>query len=398
MSATELLCDHLTIECPYIHATRLQSVMDVSCALQKSKRLTLSALGRNINSDINIKHKIKKVDRLESNKNLHNELNDIYQGLSKYVFKYICTNTIASPIVVDLCYVQDNHDIQMLSAEVATKGRTLPLYREVFEKNELKGRAKSFLFNLFKCIPKEKKVVIIMDSGFGEDWFKEIENLNWYWLVRARRGKSIQAGKDGEWLNIEEFIPLVGTKAKSYENSFLSKRYKRPCRIITKKHFSEKNKIKKPNKLPRNYNSANGNYSESAREPWILATNLPTEYKTTDVINYYKKRMQIEESFRDVKSHQFGLSARYVKTKSTHRWGVKMLLAAIVQITLWIIGVIGHSQDFQSKFQANTVRDKKVFSYFFLGQLIVEHGKLNELIIDYEKLSSIIDNELARIW
>ncbi len=48
-------------------------------------------------------------------------------------------------------------------------------------------------------------------------------------------------------------------------------------------------------------------------------------------MNYYSKRMQIEQSFRDIKSHQFGLSARYASTKSIYRWGVKMLLAAIVQ-------------------------------------------------------------------
>ncbi len=64
---------------------------------------------------------------------------------------------------------------------------------------------------------------------------------------------------------------------------------------------------------------------------------------------------------------QFGLSARYASTKSIYRWGVKMLLAAIVQTMFWIIGVIAHSQNYQRAFQANTVRDKKVFSYFYLG-------------------------------
>ena len=108
--------------------------------------------------------------------------------------------------------------------------------------------------------------------------------------------------------------------------------------------------------------------------------------------------MQIEQSFRDVKSHQFGLSARYASTKSIYRWGVKMLLAAIVQMMFWIIGVIAHSQNYQRVFQANTVRDKKVFSYFYLGQLMIEFDKLQELIIDYENLPTLIEQELARKW
>ena len=397
MLANTLLYDHLSVECPHIHNSRLQSVMDVACSLQKGKRLSLTSLGRNINSAAKIKHRIKKVDRLEGNKHLHNELEDIYQGLSKYVLKYIGKNTTMDPVVIDLCYMQDCQEVQMLSAEMAVKGRTLPLYREVFKKNELKGRAASFLSNVFKCLPEDRQVLIIMDAGFGEDWFKAIEALNGYWLVRARKGRSIKIGESGEWMTIKDFIPLIGEKAKNHANCFLSKQYKRPCRIITKKQFSGK-KRKKAAKPVKHCTTSRNSYSASAREPWILAANLPAEYKTTQVINYYKKRMQIEESFRDVKSHQFGLGARYAKTTCVYRWAVKMLLAAIVQITLWLIGVIGHSQGFQKVFQANTVNDKKVFSYFFLGQLIVEHDRLDELIIDEENISLIIDNELVKAW
>lgn len=36
--------------------------------------------------------------------------------------------------------------------------------------------------------------------------------------------------------------------------------------------------------------------------------------------------------------------------------------------------------------------------YFYLGRLIVEYDKLEELIIDYENLPAILDNKLARKW
>lgn len=75
-----------------------------------------------------------------------------------------------------------------------------------------------------------------------------------------------------------------------------------------------------------------------------------------------------------------------------------MLLAAIVQITLWIIGVIGHNQGMQSYFQANTVRDKKVFSYFYLGQLIVEHNKLTDVMAKCVNIDLAIQEEINRDW
>ena len=76
-------------------------------------------------------------------------------------------------------------------------------------------------------------------------------------------------------------------------------------------------------------------------------------------------------------------------------YGIKMLLAAIVQITYW---VIAHSQNKQSYFQANTVKDKKLFSYFTLGKLMIEHNQLGALAPDSRPLLDIIEQELSRVW
>ena len=396
MQTSQLLHKHLADIHSGIHGTRLQSLMDVASALQKGQNLGLTAMGRNIEGDAGLKHKIKKVDRLEGNLHLHSELDEIYCGLSSYVFKYISYDTNI-PILIDLCFIKDKYDIQMLSAEVATKGRSIPLVRDVFAKKGLKGRARSFLSKLSKCIPSNKKILVIMDAGFGEDWLKEIEMNGWYWLTRVRSKKKIKLKGEDDWMTAQEFIPKIENRTKNYNDSLFMIKHSRPCRIITKKP-TIKNTKNKYTKQPRNYNAGSGNYRRTAKEPWILATNLPSEYNSNKVINYYSKRMQIEESFRDVKSHQFGLGARYARTVCIHRWGVKMLLAAIVQIIFWILGIIGHSQGFQKKFQANTVKDKKIFSYFYLGQLIVEHGMVHELKIDYRQLSGIIDEELSRKW
>jgi hypothetical protein len=370
--------------------------MDVATGLQYSQKLSMAAIARHLEGETATKHKIKKVDRLLGNNHLYNELAAIYSGLSDYVFKYICHNTTA-PIIVDLCYLKDTHDIQMLSAEVTTKGRSIPLYREVFEINELKGRANDFLSNLSPCIPSGRDILVIMDAGFGDEWLEAIELRNWYWLVRARGGKYLKLSEKEDWKEASELYDDVSSRVKSYANAYITKKQSRPCRVITKKGSSI-SKRKKPERLPRNYNSANGNYQRSSKEPWILSTNLPSSYTATQVINYYKKRMQIEESFRDLKSTQYGLGGRTIQTRCVYRWGVKMLLAAIAQITLWIIGVVGHSQGYQKKFQPNTVKDKKLYSYFFLGKLIVECNMLDKLNIDYKKLKSTIEAELARVW
>ncbi len=397
MLVDEILQSHLSVSCPYIHSNRLQVVVDVATGLQKSKNSSLTAIGRQLSDSTSMKHRIKKVDRLLSNRQLYNEVTSIYEGPSSYVLKYV-NQSQQIPIIIDLCYMKDNHAIQMLSAEVALKGRSLPIYREVFEEYQLKKRAPDFIKHLSNCIPEDREVLVIMDAGFGEDWFDAIADKGWYWLVRARGKKYIKLSDTHDWEDARELYDLATPRAKQYSNAYITKKLPRGCQVIIKGVSSKSKKKKNPKKLPRNYNAANGNYKRTAEEPWVLVTNLPVKYTATQVVNYYKKRMQIEESFRDIKSHQFGLSARYIRTVSVYRWTIAMLLAAIVQVTLWIIGVIGHHQNMQAYFQSNTVRDKKVFSYFYLGQLIVQHNKLDDVIRQCNNITQAIEQELQRDW
>lgn len=396
MFTEKLLFKALSEGCPFIHETRLKAVLDVSNALRDGQSLSLSQLGRSLKSSIDIKHRIKKVDRLEGNVKLHEELNALYAGLSSFVFSYISQNEHV-PIVIDVCFMKDDRAIQMLSAEIASKGRTIPLFRTIFKEGELKYQTQDFLERLSECVPKDRKIIIVMDAGFYCDWFKTIESKGWFWVCRVRQGKSFRF-LDSDWLTVQEFIPDIKLKTTNYEQILLTRRHELPCRLVTTRRLP-KGRVVKDSRGKTNGNNGSGRYKSSAKEPWILATNLPdSEYKAVEIVNLYAKRMQIEESFRDLKSHQFGLCARYVRTRCTHRWGVKMLLAAIVQITYWVIGIIGHSQGMQRIYQANTVRDKKVFSYFTLGKLIIEHDGFKYMQFDESLLAQIIQNELSREW
>lgn len=392
MFVNSALHQHFAEVCPDIHECRLQALMDVAYSLQKSQSLSLTSMGRHINNSSDIKHKIKKVDRIVGNKHLHQELHTLYRGLSSYLFTYI-SHAVSVPIVIDLCYMKDDKDIQMLSAEIASRGRTQPIYREVFEAGELSKRAISFINNLAELIPSERMVICIMDAGFHEDWFSAIESKNWCWIARVRKPKSLKFSGDEDWTNIRDFIPEIGEKTKNYDNVLLYRQYSHPCRVVTTRKKLKKKNSKSGNS--KNRLVASGSYLRSAQEPWVLASNLSSDYKAAEIVKLYSKRMQIEESFRDLKSPQYGLAGRNIRTKCVHRWGVKMMLAAIVQLVFWILGIIAHSQGLQRLFQANTVRDKKVFSNFTLGKFIIEFDKLTEIKIDFEKIPQILQQELA---
>src|SRR5579864_3384211 len=107
MSINDILHIHLEGCCPDIHVTRLQAVMDVATGLQRSNNFSISAIGKCLQNDSKMKNRIKKVDRLLSNKHLYGELTDLYEGLSEFVFKYIAQDKYI-PVVIDLCYLKDS--------------------------------------------------------------------------------------------------------------------------------------------------------------------------------------------------------------------------------------------------------------------------------------------------
>lgn len=115
MLANKLLREYLSGVCPDVHDTCLQAIMKVAYVLEKSQNLSLTAIGRKINGDIDVKHKIKTVDRLENNRHLHYELSYIYSVLSSYLFKYLSKDENMA-VIIDLCFLQDRNNVQILSA------------------------------------------------------------------------------------------------------------------------------------------------------------------------------------------------------------------------------------------------------------------------------------------
>ena len=90
-----------------------------------------------------------------------------------------------------------------------------------------------------------------------------------------------------------------------------------------------------------------------------------------EIVRLYTKRMQIEESFRDLKNTRTGLGARNLKRIQICSWNILMLIASMVQIVYWMIGAMSRENGLQKQFQSNSCYQSKVFSDFYLGKLIL---------------------------
>lgn len=395
MPGKELLHKAFKRSCPEIHKRRLTALMDVVQGGQTSLNLSQASIGRSLPGISKRKHKIKKVNRLCHNGQLLSECPKLYQAMSGYVLSYLTQDT-ELPIVIDLCFMKDDRQVQMLSAELVNKGRSIPLYREVFSEGQLKRRAPDFIARLKQCIGFNRKVIIIMDAGFFEDWFKAIEAAGWYWIARVRMGRSMYLAEKQAWLSYSDYISSVGRRVKTHTDVLLTKKHKHACRLVSvKKAAKGRHCITTRKKISRG--SASASYNKASKEPWVLASNLPTSVSARKIIKFYEKRMQIEESFRDLKSHRFGLGGHYISSSSISVWAISMLVASILQVILLIIGLCAREQGMQRIFQANTSYDKRVFSDIYLAKLVIQHGYLKKIKIKTDMLTEFIGQGVYQI-
>ena len=99
--------------------------------------------------------------------------------------------------------------------------------------------------------------------------------------------------------------------------------------------------------------------------------------------------MQIEENFRDLKSHRFGFGLRDASTKSPERGAILLLIAAVATLALWLLGFAGTTRGIARHFQANTIRNRAVLSIVYLGK---EVWKNQKFIFTLEELNQAMEH------
>lgn len=82
----------------------------------------------------------------------------------------------------------------------------------------------------------------------------------------------------------------------------------------------------------------------------------------------YSRRMQIEQNSRDEKSERFGFGLRASYSCSAGRMLVLSLLATLSTIVLWLIGYHAENQGLHLRYQANSIKTRRVISYLRLAE------------------------------
>ncbi len=108
----------------------------------------------------------------------------------------------------------------------------------------------------------------------------------------------------------------------------------------------------------------------------------------------YSRHMQIEQNFRDEKSERSGLGLRASYSRSAGRPLALSLLATLSTIVLWLIGYHAENKGLHLRYQANSIKSRRVISYLTLAENVLRHSSL---ILRRIVLSTLL-NHLAKTY
>jgi hypothetical protein len=99
--------------------------------------------------------------------------------------------------------------------------------------------------------------------------------------------------------------------------------------------------------------------AKNMKEPWCLATSLDA-LNASGIVSLYGRRFTIEESFRDTKDPRFGMGLSATHIGRTDRRDRLMLIGALAQALLTLLGAASEEVGLDRKLKANTVKHRTV--------------------------------------
>jgi hypothetical protein len=383
MQAQVVLHKLLGKACGQMHQVRQVCLEEVVMGALIGQRLTVTDLGRYLPGQTSHKHNIKRADRLLSNAHLHGEWFDIYRKLAQV---WIAPNS-RPVVVIDWSDMDACKRHFVIRASVAFQGRSVTVYEEVHTvaTKEKLASHRRFLQQLKAILPKQCRPVLVTDAGFRTTWFKLVLSMGWDYVGRVRNRHYMRWEQGGCWFDAKCCYQKASPRYLGA--GILTRRNEVHCQFVIyqgkpqgRKHLTRFGEVAE--------NAYSRKKASAQREPWLLATSLPVGINLAKkVVAIYRMRMSIEEGFRDLKSHRYGLGLTYHRTHSVDRLQVLLLIANLAMMVILLLGMAAVLKGIQYQFQANSVRYKRVLSVIFIGLKMIR-----------EQRNQLTERDIRKAW
>lgn len=321
-----------------MHETRLGALMAAVSGLLRERRTTVSGLGRACcGRGGQIRHAIKRVDRLLSNRHLCAEREAVY----RYFAGQLVGARQTMQVLVDWSALSADQRWQLLRAAVPVGGRTLTILEEVHPQCDY-GKAKiqkAFLTRLKGLLPADAAPILVADAGFKAPWWRAVAAQGWRWVGPIRGRDLVRASDREAWVRWTALVQEASACPRDLGVREVVRSHPTRARLIAYRGAPEHRRA--TTVFGKRCTSRRcAKQARSHKEPWLLACSTEMHpFCAAQVVTICKARMQIEEGFRDTKSAEFGLGFERQRSCKLERIANLLMIAALA---LWILWQVGH--------------------------------------------------------
>lgn len=349
-----------------IHAKRKSCLVRfLSDLMDYDTKLSVTEIGKKLSSNSSVKSKIYAAHTLVNNYKLSQKISLIYKGLAHFFWGN------ATEIVVLIDWTGAcSKNYHALEASIVAHGRSIPIYHEIHHESEQEKASihKAFLSHLNEVIPSHLAVTVITDAGFHREWFQQVLEYGWDVVGRIYSNYCYQLDGTTTWHSVRD-IDFGGVgQPKSLGKIKLGKTKQGvPGHLYTYKERLSGKKRKKKNPYP----SHDKAHSDYYKRGWALFSSLDKPARF--LVSYYKKRMQIEQNFKDIKNETLGLGLRRNQSLGKTRINMLFFLAVLLIIIAWWFGLMIEVLGKHYSYQANSIKTKRIRSFIHLARMAYRH-------------------------
>ena len=329
---------------PSERITRVRNLAWLLVGIYESKSVHLSKVALEIPGEAKTPSITRRLIRLLNNPAIR--VREWYEPVARDVLQAMAKTVGEIRLIADGTKVGFGH--QLLMVAVAFRRRAIPIawtWVRTSRGHSSAIKQLALLAYVRRLIPAQKPVLLVGDSEFGSvAVMQQLETWKWYYVLRQKGNYWVKIG-ESDWQYFGDLVAQPG------QSNWLGHG------LLTSKHAHLTNLL--------------AHWKRGEKEPWLLATNLPSRQKT---LRAYRRRMWIEEMFGDLKGNGFDLESTHVR----HFLRLSRLTLAIALLYVWLISTGSRAIKNGQRHWVDRA-ERRDLSIFQIGLRLVERCLTNAL-------------------
>lgn len=286
------------------HQARLRTFAWMLVGMMLSQSVHLSHMARKIPSDSQQTSLVKKLSRLLQNGAVR--VREWYSPMATKLLHDVVAGGQEVRLIIDGTKVGGGHRLLMVA--LAYRRRSLPIawtWVKGTRGHSLATTQVALFAYVRHLLPPEARVLVVGDSEFGAvELMRHFNQWGWEYVLRQKGRVHLTPQEAQAWQRLDTLVHAPG-EAVWLSQIELTQRFAFPVHLLAYWQPGEK-------------------------QPWLLATNLPTQRHT---LTAYRRRMWIEAMFADFKGHGFDLESTHLR----HFMRLSRLTLMVALLYLWCV-------------------------------------------------------------